>query len=108
MSNLTETKSNLKVLTLKEFAAKKAFVQIVPVVRVNTSGYPYVTFVDAKNVAENIYFSKAASKAVAAGTPVDKAMLTVYQIGITTNAAGEERIKLITNSERVDISSLLD
>ena len=45
---------------------------------------------------------------VGAGQPVTKEMLSVYQIGITTNAAGEERIKLISNSDRVDVGSLLD
>ena len=103
-----EKNNPLVAMTVKEFVAKKGFTQIVPVVRVNENGYPYITFIDGANKAENIYFSKAASKAVTAGTPVDKAMLSVYQIGMTTNAAGEERIKLISNSERVDISSLLD
>ena len=108
MSNLTEIKQALKVLTLREFCALKGFVQLAPVVRVNDNGYPFITFIDAANKAENVYFSKSASAGVAAGTPVDKAMLSVYQIGVTINAAGEERMKLITNSDRVDIMSLLD
>lgn len=107
MSDLT-IKTDLKVLTLKEFCASKGFTQLAPSVRVNENGYPFITFIDANNVAENVYFSKAASQAVAAGTPIDKAMLSVYQIGVTTNADGAERMKLITNSDRVDISSLLD
>lgn len=103
-----EKTNQLVAMTIKEFVAKKGFTQIVPVVRVNENGYPYITFIDSTNKAENIYFSKAASQAVGAGTPVDKTMLGVYQIGMTTNAAGEERIKLISNSDRVDLSSLLD
>lgn len=101
-------KQALVVQSIKDFCKSKGFTQIVPSVRVNENGYPYITFIDAKNIAENIYFSKSASQAVTAGTPVDKAMLSVYQIGVTTNAAGEERIKLISNSDRVDLSSLLD
>lgn len=104
----TETKSPLQVLTVKEFAKSNGFVQLVPAVRVNINGYPYITFIKEDNKAENIYFSKTAAMAVAAGTPVDKHLLSVYQIGITTNEAGEERIKLISNSARVDIDSLLD
>jgi hypothetical protein len=108
MTQLTETKQTLKVLTLKEFCASKGFVQLAPVVRTNENGYPFITFIDSANKAENVYFSRNAAQAVAAGTPVDKAMLSVYQIGVTTNAEGAERMKLITNSDRVDISSLLD
>lgn len=103
MSNTKE----LVAMPIKDFVANKKFVQIVPVVRVNTNGYPFITFIDKDNVAENVYFSKRASQAVAAGTPVTKEMLAVYQIGITTNEQGEERIKLITNSDRVELSDLL-
>lgn len=104
----SETKTPLQVLSVKEFAKQNGFVQLVPNVRTNVNGYPFITFLKEDNTAENIYFSRKASAAVAAGTPVDKQLLSVYQIGITTNAEGEERIKLISNSDRVDISSLLD
>jgi len=102
------TKQNLKTLTVKELCAQKNFVSVAPSVRINENGYPFITFIDKDNKAENVYFSKAASEQVAEGTIVDKALLSKHQIGITTNAAGEERIKLISNSDRVDISSLLD
>lgn len=101
------TQKALVVMTVKELATKKGFTQIVPQVRVNENGYPFVTFIDGNNKAENIYFSKEASRAVAAGTVVNKALLDSYQIGITHNAAGEERIKLISNSGRVDLADLL-
>lgn len=103
----TLTTQNLKTLSLKDFCTSKGFTQVAPVVRTNTNGYPYITFIDASNKAENVYFSKTTSQGVAEGTPVDKALLSSLQVGITTNAAGEERIKLVSAS-RVDISSLLD
>jgi hypothetical protein len=106
--NLVEIKKDLVTMSVKEFVTSKAFVSLVPVVRVNENGYPFITFIDKDNKAENVYFSREASKAVDAGVPVDKAMLSTYQIGITHNAQGEERIKLISNSNRVDIASLLD
>jgi len=101
-----EAQTELITMTVKEFTVDKGFTQIVPVVRTNVNGYPYLTFITEANVAENVYFSKAASVALAAGQPVTKEMLSVYQIGITHNAAGEERFKLITNSDRIDISEL--
>ena len=108
MSQLVETKPVLKVLSIKELCVLKGFVTLVPSVRSNTNDYPYITFINAKNEAENIYFSKAASANVTLGSPVDKAMLATHQAAFTKNEAGEDRIKLISNSERVDISSLLD
>lgn len=108
MEQTTKATTNLKVESIKDFAKSKGFMQLAPAVRINTNGYPFITFIDSNNVAENIYFSKSASEAVAEGTPVDKALLSRHQIGITTNAEGQERIKLISNSERVDLFSLLD
>ncbi len=102
------SKPELKTMNIKDYAKSNDIVSIVPTVKINTNGYPFLTMINSKNEAHNVYFSKAASKAVDAGTPVSKEMLAVYQIGITTNEAGKERIKLITNSARIDIASLLD
>ena len=98
----------LVVQTLKEFCVSRGFTQFAPSVRVNTNGYPFVTFIDKDNKAENIYFSKASSKGVDAGVVVNKALFAGFQIGLTTNAQGESRVKLISNSERVDVNSLWD
>jgi hypothetical protein len=108
MEQATKPTTNLKAMSIKDFAKSKGFMQLAPAVRINTNGYPFITFINEKNEAENIYFSKSAAEQVAEGTPVDKALLSRHQIGITTNAEGEERIKLISNSERVDLFSLLD
>ena len=108
MEQATKPTTNLKVESIKDFAKSKGFMQLAPAVRINTNGYPFITFINEKNEAENIYFSKSAAEQVAEGTPVDKSLLARHQIGITTNAEGEERIKLISNSERVDLFSLLD
>ncbi len=108
MEQTTKLTTELKAMSIKDFAKSKGFMNIVPRVRINENGYPYVTFIDSDNKAENIYFSKKAAEQVAEGTPVDASLLAKHQIGITTNAEGEERIKLISNSERVDLFSLLE
>ena len=100
-------KTPMVVQTIKEFMLSNDY-SIVPVVRTNINGYPYVTFVDSKNVSENIYFSKAASVSLAAGIPVTKEFVKGYQIGETINEAGEKRIKLISNSERLSVADLFD
>jgi len=58
------------VETIKGFAKSKGFVQISPAIRTNVNGYPFITFINAKNEAENVYFSKNSAKAVGAGQPV--------------------------------------
>lgn len=96
------------VQSIQEFAQAKGFVQVANNVRTNTNGYPFVTFINAKNEAENVYFSKDASTKVVAGDPVDKTMLTTHQIAEVTNEAGEVRFKLIGNSERVDLLTIFN
>lgn len=98
----------METATVKEFAKEKGFVQVVPVVRKNTNGYPYMTFIDAENKAENIYFSKNASKLVTVGAVLDKGLASKLSIGYTKNAEGEVRIKLISNGERESIDALFD
>lgn len=94
--------------TIKEFCSNKGFVQLGKSVRTNTNGYPFITFIDKDNKAENVYFSKSASQSVGAGQLVTKDLLSTLQVATTQNAEGQVRIKLISNSERLDISSLLD
>lgn len=98
----------METLSVKEFCASKDITQVAAKVRTNANGYPFVTFINKANVAENVYFSKNAAVEVTDGMIVSKQMLTTHQIGMTVNASGEPRIKLISNSERLDISSLLD
>lgn len=93
------------VLTIKEFIAQKGFTSIVPVVRENINKYPYLTFITKDNEAENIYFSKQSP--VAVGQVVDKDFMSKFQIATVKNEAGEERIKLISNSSRVSLADLL-
>lgn len=104
----TQTENQLKTLSVKDWAKQNNIASVAPVVRTNENGYPYVTMINANNEATNVYFSRAASQAVDAGTPITKELMKAHQIGITTNAEGEERIKLISNSARIDLDSLLD
>ena len=101
------TSQKLNVIPVKEFASSKNFISISPTVRTNTNNYPYLTFIDKDNKAENIYFSKESAKLVGVGQVVDKQMLTSFMIAETKNAAGELRIKLVSNSQRVSLEDLL-
>lgn len=102
--NTVETKKSLDTMSVREFAQMKNFTQVVPTTRVNKKGYPYLTFINDKNEAENVYFSKAAAVGLSAGMPVD---LKQYQVAETENAEGESRFKLISNSSRVNLADIL-
>ena len=101
----TET---LNTISISEFVNTNKFVEINNTVRTNSNGYPFVTFINASNVAENVYFSKASSATISKGDAVTKEFLANYRIAKTTNADGEVRTKLVSNnSNRISLASLL-
>ena len=97
----------MKTLSLKEFMQEKSFAQVIPVVRTNSNGYPFLTFTYADNKAENIYFSKSMSEVVKDLEKVDIAFLRGLKACETANADGELRWKLTDSAgNRVDMSAL--
>ena len=80
--------------------------QIVPKVRVNSNGYPYVTFINKANVATNIYFTVNASDTVSEGQDL-RDIADDLQIVFVQNADGEDRIKLSRKStSRLSVEDL--
>lgn len=88
---------------ISEFCKERGFVQAGKSIRANVNGYLFITFITAENEAENVYFSKAGSEKYEDGTPVTMDLLKSLQVAEVENASGEKRIKLITNSERLDL-----
>lgn len=97
----------MDTLTLKEYVASEGITQIIPKVRTNKNGYPFVTFVDSKNEAENIYFSKRLSAKLTKGQSLDNEFIRTLRIAVAKNEAGEERVKL-THSERLELADVLN
>ena len=93
---------------VKSFMVQNGFTQVVNHVRVNTNGFLFLTFISAANVAENVYFSKAASKRFAEGQAVAKGFFSNLRIWEGTNAAGEQRTKIALEGEslRIDLEDL--
>lgn len=60
------------ILNLREFCSNQGFVQLYPDVRTNSNDYPFITFMDSKNVAENIYFGKELGNSFVLGQILDK------------------------------------
>jgi hypothetical protein len=96
----------MKIIAIREFASSRGITQIIPTVRTNVNGYPYLTMINGKNEAENVYFSKNAATMVVAGSVLSKEELKSLNFATTTNAAGDERTKIVSATERVDIDSL--
>lgn len=94
----------MKTLSLKEFMAEKGFTQVIPVVRKNSNSYPFLTFTNAKNEAENVYFSKSMS---ADAGKVDIEFLRSLKACETANAEGDLRWKLTDSAgTRVELADL--
>lgn len=106
----TQITNPLTVISVKDFMKANNFTQVHNEVRQNSNGYPFVTFINGKNEAENIYFSKEAAKLPSAklGTPIAKGYFNDFSIAETKNEAGETRIKLVRagSSSRLDMDDL--
>ena len=97
----------MKKVSIKEFAKEKGFNKLFPKVRINVHDYLYVTFMmeveGGDAVCENIYLSQGASEEFKAGDDfISRA--SQYEIGYTTNADGEERIKVCRKGESAYVS----
>lgn len=95
----TNLKTWLKEQGLTKLAAKE--------VRFNENGYPFLTFYNPEKGdkgAENLYFSKAASKKVQS-SEWNWGLLADAVVAEATNKDGEQRLK-ISFSKMVDIDDL--
>ena len=88
--------------TLKEFCQANN-VTVISHVRENVNQLKYCTFM-INGVAENIYFSKGATKKVNLGDTA-KAIRDMFIVE-ATNANGESRLKIASGSEFTSVDSL--
>lgn len=90
---------------------QKGIVRNYSVLRVNASGYPFVTILNKANRASNLYFSKNSSESVL-DTFGEEADITEFlktaQVVKTENANGETRYKLSSSGDYKSSSSLAD
>lgn len=104
----TQVTNQLETKTISEYAQERGFVDVAVKVRTNVNGYPYVTFIDENNVAENIYFTTNTGADYKEGTPINKGFFDKLQFVFVTNANGESRVKLAKQGgERNSLASLL-
>ena len=90
---------------------QKGLVRNYSVLRVNASGYPFVTILNKANRASNLYFSKNSSQNVldTFGEESDiTEFLKTAQVVKTANADGDVRYKLSSSGDYKSSSSLAD
>jgi hypothetical protein len=97
----------MKVISIREYCIATKVATVATEVRENSNGYPFVTFINGNNKSTNVYFSKEGAKQYAMGMPIGKGFFDKLQVAYVTNEEGEERIKLITNSNRISIDDIL-
>lgn len=95
-------------LSLREFVANYQITEIVPEVRENSNGYTFVTFVNHKNNAENVYFGSSIAKDYSAGMPITKDLLDKLQVYEYLRDDGKQGLRLVRKGvTRVAISGLI-
>ncbi len=95
-SDLLDNISNLLTFkTIKQFVKDRNFVQINSKIRANKNGRLFITFIDDKNIAENIYFDANSSVYYTEGQPIEKGFFSDLRISYFTNASGDVRVKII-------------
>ena len=93
-----------KAVSLKTVVQQKLVTNFSEV-RTNSSGYPFITFLNGKK-AVNIYFGKRSAEKVAVGMRLGADIdPTNAQIVLSTNAAGEERLKFSLNGESAYVAA---
>jgi hypothetical protein len=84
----------MRNISVQDFMSEFALVSVNKVLKKNTNGYPFVTFIDGNNIATNVYFSVEAAKLLGETAEVTRELLEGHTISIYPTPDGEERIKL--------------
>ncbi len=94
----TAISNNLTTISVQDFMARFGYVSVVTEVRSNVNNYNYITFMNAANKAENIYFSTKSSPMFKKGQKISRGFFDGIVAGETTNASNEIRWKLFMDS----------
>lgn len=82
---------------------EQGFTGVIPAVRVNANGYPYLVFTTVSGT-ECIYFSKTLAATVAAGQVLGRAEFSEMRARLVTNASGESRYKICSAGDSPVVS----
>ena len=104
----TSKTSIIGTYPMAEFFKQGGIIQVNPKVAVNANGYPFITFIDNANKAENVYFSKALAPNYPKDTPITKGFFDDIQVLSLKYEDGSTRLKLSSKGgNRLDAMALL-
>tara|TARA_R110000796_G_scaffold118353_5_gene231999 strand:- start:8325 stop:8684 length:360 start_codon:yes stop_codon:yes gene_type:complete len=104
----TSTTSIVGTYSMAEFFKQAGIIQVNPKVNANKNGYPFITFIDGDNKAENVYFSKSLAPSFPKDTAIVKGFFDDIQILNLKYEDGETRLKLSSKGgNRLDAMALL-
>jgi hypothetical protein len=96
----------LSTIGVQDFMKSNDFISVVKIVRVSVENkYPYITFMNSKNIATNIYFSRNAGKLVSEGDTIAKGFFNPFAIAETINKDGVSIMKLVAQGESMRITA---
>lgn len=90
-------KNSIKSTSLLSLA-KGGHVRNISAVRVNANGYKYITFLNGKGGATNVYLGRKTSEMFEEGDIINAEMAQDAVVVLATNEAGEERLKFSINT----------
>jgi hypothetical protein len=99
----------MKVISVREYCKATKVASVATTVRENSNGYPFVTFINDSNVAENVYFSKASGASIKQGDIVSIDMLNAYRVADYVNDNtdfGQADSEILNNSALVQIYTI--
>lgn len=102
-------KTELITKSVQQFMEDEGYISVVNVVRQNANGYLYITFMDADNVAENIYFSQAASELVEVDDEIANGFFSPFSMSYVTYTDGREprwKISSANGGNRISVADL--
>ena len=98
--------NTIETIAVQDYMKSNDFISVVKIVRVSVENrYPYITFMDSKNVATNIYFSRNAGKLVSEGDIIAKGFFNPFRIAETINKDGVAIMKLVAQGESMRITA---
>ena len=108
MDNVSQEQVTNPTFSIKDWVSDNNIIHVNKEIGWNENGYPFVTFINDQNVAENVYFSKKQAEKLNKGDVLVKGFFNDKMMTLTTNAEGEKRLKISSKSEnRLDIGDIL-
>lgn len=100
----------MNIQSLSAFCQSKGFIETADAIRENSNQYPFITFINEKNEAENVYFSKRAGAQVTVGQVITPELLKSLMVSFVEYEDGrpsKHKLCFKGESRRINIAEFL-